>query len=392
MCTEMQKTSLEEKSPIPFSWYFMNEEDWVDEIDEFPGDYDEDYGIESDFCDKIDEVIKLNLGNALNRLELVLKKFPIHHISVNVDLSGLKHTDAFCINSGMFQESGENNICIGIGPGMLKSFLEKYFYPNADSSFYHELNFDHELIHGMDQNLWSYNPKGVSPETPKEFLMDYLLKYQTEGLACFSTFLRGILGEKSFSKASSKFKKNWAIVTSFSQQDPQNWKTLTEKLGSHRHDPYNLGSMMVLQGIKVKACVNHNFDLIQLVEKAMNIDVLNLDEINELIIAGLELSFPEFVSGLHETDHRGISFISLENFLPALKQVNSWNNYLSDVQHKKIDQKVSIPDLEKELLSLKDIEDEMIELKKLELEYAIQQSINYKKYQLNCDKFYLKFM
>ena len=384
--------STKKMSQISTSWYFTDEEDWADEIDYFPGEYDDEDSKESDFCDKLDEVIHLNLDNAINRLDSVLNKFPIHHISVNVDLMGMHDTDAFCLNSGSYQQSGENNIGIGIGPGMVKSFLEKHFYANAYTNPYYELNFDHELIHGMDQNLWAYNPKGISPETPKEFIVNYLLKYQSEGLACFSTFLRGILAEKSFNQAANKFQKNWAIVTSFSEQNPENWQTISSKLNSHSYDPYNLGPMMVLQALNVKASQGNDLEHIQLISKAMNIEVLTNDEINQLIIAGLELSFPEFVNGLYKPDASGRSFLPKEMLLPALAQVNSWTNFLTDDQQKKYEERTPISTLEEELDSIKYLDDEMLELKKLELDYNITIGKEYQKYQIKCDEFYQQIL
>lgn len=384
--------STKKMSQISTSWYFTDEEDWADEIDYFPGEYDDEDSKESDFCDKLDEVIHLNLDNAINRLDSVLNKFPIHHISVNVDLMGMHDTDAFCLNSGSYQQSGENNIGIGIGPGMVKSFLEKHFYANAYTNPYYELNFDHELIHGMDQNLWAYNPKGISPETPKEFIVNYLLKYQSEGLACFSTFLRGILAEKSFNQAANKFQKNWAIVTSFSEQNPENWQTISSKLNSHSYDPYNLGPMMVLQALNVKASQGNDLEQIKLLTKAMNIEVLTNDEINQLIIAGLELSFPEFVNGLHKPDASGRSFLPKEMLLPALAQINSWTNFLTVDQQKKYEERTPISTLEEELDSIKHLDDEMLELKKLELDYNITIGKEYQKYQIKCDEFYQQIL
>ena len=384
--------STKKMSQISTSWYFTDEEDWADEIDYFPGEYDDEDSKESDFCDKLDEVIHLNLDNAINRLDSVLNKFPIHHISVNVDLMGMHDTDAFCLNSGSYQQSGENNIGIGIGPGMVKSFLEKHFYANAYTNPYYELNFDHELIHGMDQNLWAYNPKGISPETPKEFIVNYLLKYQSEGLACFSTFLRGILAEKSFNQAANKFQKNWAIVTSFSEQNPENWQTISSKLNSHSYDPYNLGPMMVLQALNVKASQGNDLEHIQLISKAMNIEVLTNDEINQLIIAGLELSFPEFVNGLYKPDASGRSFLPKEMLLPALAQINSWTNFLTVDQQKKYEERTPISTLEEELDSIKYLDDEMLELKKLELDYNITIGKEYRKYQIRCDEFYQQIL
>ena len=384
--------STKKMSQISTSWYFTDEEDWADEIDYFPGEYDDEDSKDSDFCDNLDEVIHLNLDNAINRLDSVLNKFPIHGISVNVDLMGMNDTDAFCLNSGSYQQSGKNNIGIGIGPGMVKSFLEKHFYANAYTNPYYELNFDHELIHGMDQNLWAYNPKGISPETPKEFIVNYLLKYQSEGLACFSTFLRGMLAEKSFIKAADKFQKNWSIVTSFSEQNPENWQTISSKLKSHSYDPYNLGPMMVLQALNVKASQGNDLEQIQLLTKAMNIEVLTNDEINQLIIAGLELSFPEFVNGLHKPDASGRSFMPKEMLLPALDQVNSWFNFLTDDQQKKYEERTSISTLEEELESIKHLDDEMLELKQLELDYNITIGKQYQQYQIRCDEFYQQIL
>ena len=392
MKTELQLNKIEKNHTIPTSWYFTDEEDWADEIDYFPGEYDDEDSKDSDFCDKLDEVIHLNLDNAINRLDSVLNKFPIHGISVNVDLMGMNDTDAFCLNSGSYQQSGKNNIGIGIGPGMVKSFLEKHFYANAYTNPYYELNFDHELIHGMDQNLWAYNPKGISPETPKEFIVNYLLKYQSEGLACFSTFLRGMLAEKSFNKAANKFQKNWEIVTSFSEQNPENWQTISSKLKSHSYDPYNLGPMMVLQALNVKASQGNDLEQIQLLTKAMNIEVLTNDEINQLIIAGLELSFPEFVNGLHKPDASGRSFMPKEMLLPALDQVNSWFNFLTDDQQKKYEERTSISTLEEELESIKHLDDEMLELKQLELDYNITIGKQYQQYQIRCDEFYQQIL
>jgi len=366
----------------------MNEDDWHEEIDCFPGDYDEEYGIEADFHDKVDEVINLNLSNSLIRLETVLEKFPIHHISVTIDVNGMENTDAFCMNSGDFETTGRNSIGIGVGPRMLRSFLEKLFYPNSFNDPYYELNFDHELIHGMDQNLWIYSPKGVNAKTPKAHLLHYLLKYQTEGLACFSTFLRGHLAEKSFIKSASKFNKKWSLLTSFDEQNPENWKNVLNKMESHQNDPYHLGPMMVLQAIKVKAGENNDDTTLNLLEKAMKIEYLNNDEINHLIIAGLELSFPEFVDGLYKPDLKGRSFMDKHVLFTAFEQVNTWTDYLTEDEKNKASQEASISKLEKELDNINHLNDEMVVLKKLELDYQITNKKAYQDYQLRCDEFY----
>jgi hypothetical protein len=392
MNAETLSTKNKQVEEITTSWDFMNEDDWSDDIDYFPGDYDEEYGIEADFHDKVDEVINLNLRNALTRLETVLEKFPIHHISVTVDVNGMENTDAFCMNSGEFETTGRNSIGIGVGPRMLRSFLEKHFYANSFNDPYYELNFDHELIHGMDQNLWKYSPKGLSAKTPKEHLLHYLLKYQTEGLACFSTFLRGHLAEKSFIKAASKFNKKWSLLTSFDEQNPENWKNVLNKMESHQNDPYHLGPMMVLQAIKVKAVENHDSTTLNLLEKAMKIEYLNNDEINHLIIAGLELSFPEFVNGLYKPDLKGRSFMNKDVLFAAFEQVNSWENYLTEEEKNKASQKVSISDLEHELNSINHLEDETSVLKKLELNYHIKSGKEYQNYQAKCHDFYKQLL
>jgi hypothetical protein len=392
MNTETLLTNTTVREKITTSWDFMNEDDWYDDIDRFPGDYDEEYGIEADFHDKVDEVINLNLRNSLIRLETVLEKFPIHHISVTVDVNGMENTDAFCMNSGDFETTGRNSIGIGVGPRMLRSFLEKHFYANSFNDPYYELNFDHELIHGMDQNLWNYSPKGVSPESPKEQLVHYLLKYQSEGLACFSTFLRGHLAEKSFIKAASKFDKNWRLITNFDEQNPENWKNVLNNLESHQNDPYNLGPMMVLQAIKVKASESNDLGLLDLLEKAMNIEYLKNDEINQLIIAGLELSFPEFVNGLYKPDLKGRSFTNKNILFSAFEQVDSWEDYLTEEEKNKASQKVSISDLEHELNSINHLEDETSVLKKLELNYHIQSGKEYQNYQAKCHDFYKQLL
>jgi hypothetical protein len=388
MNAETLNTKNKQGEEITTSWDFMNEDDWSDDIDYFPGDYDEEYGIEADFHDKVDEVINLNLGNALIRLEKVLEKFPIHHVSVTVDVNGMENTEAFCMNSGDFETTGRNSIGIGVGPRMLRSFLEKHFYPNSFNNPYYELNFDHELIHGMDQNLWKYSPKGLSAKTPKEHLLHYLLKYQTEGLACFSTFLRGHLAEKSFIKAASKFDKKWRLLTSFDEQNPENWKNVLNKMESHQNDPYHLGPMMVLQAIKVKASENNDDTTLNSLEKAMKIEYLNNDEINHLIIAGLELSFPEFVDGLYKPDLKGRSFMDKHVLFAAFERLNTWTDYLTEDEKNKASQEASITELEKELESINHLDDEMMVLKKLELDYQITNKKAYQDYQSRCNEFY----
>lgn len=392
MNTETLRKNIAVRENITTSWDFMNEDDWSDDIDFFPGDYDEEYGIEADFHDKVDEVINLNLKNALIRLETVLEKFPIHHISVTVDVNGIENIDAFCMNSGDFETTGKNSIGIGVGPRMLKSFLEKLFYSNSFNDPYYELNFDHELIHGMDQNLWNYQPQGISSETPREHLLQYLLKHQSEGLACFSTFLRGHLAEKSFIKAASKFDKNWKLLTNFDEQNPENWKNVLTNMESHQNDPYNLGPMIVLQAIKVKASEGNDSRLLDLLEKAMNIEYLKNDEINQLIIAGLELSFPEFVNGLYKPDLKGRSFMNKDILFSAFDQVNSWEDYLTEDEKNKASQKASISDLENELNSINHLEDEMSVLKKLELNYLIKTGKEYRNYQVKCQDFYKQLL
>jgi hypothetical protein len=388
MNSETLNNKNKQGEEITTSWDFMNEDDWSDDIDYFPGDYDEEYGIEADFHDKVDEVINLNLGNALIRLKTVLEKFPIHHISVTVDVNGMQNADAFCMNSGDFETTGRNSIGIGVGPRMLRSFLEKLFYSNSFNDPYHELGFDHELIHGMDQNLWKYSPKGLSAKTPKEHLLHYLLKYQTEGLACFSTFLRGHLAEKSFIKAASKFVKKWNLLTNFDQQNPENWKNVLNKMESHQNDPYHLGPMMVLQAIKVKAGENNDTTTLNLLEKAMKIEYLKNDEINHLIIAGVELSFPEFVHGLHKEDLNGRTFMSKEILFAAFEKVNTWTDYLTEDEKNKASQEASISDIEKDLEGINNLEDGMVVLKKLELDYQITNKKAYQDYQSRCYEFY----
>jgi hypothetical protein len=181
-------------------------------------------------------------------------------------------------------------------------------------------------------------------------------------------------------------------VTSFSEQNPENWQTISNKLKSHIYDPYNLGPMMVLQALNVKARQGNDLEQIKLLTKAMNIEVLTNDEINQLIIAGLELSFPEFVNGLHKPDASGRSFMPKGMLLPALNQINSWFNFLTDDQQTKSEERTPISTLEEELESIKHLDDEMLELKKLELNYAITIGKEYQKYQIRCDEFYQQIL
>jgi len=74
--------------------------------------------------------------------------------------------------------------------------------------------------------------------------------------------------------------------------------------------------------------------------------------------------------------------------LPALEQVNSWFNFLTDDQQTKSEERTPISTLEEELESIKHLDDEMLELKKLELNYAITIGKEYQKYQIRCDEFY----
>jgi hypothetical protein len=124
----------------------------------------------------------------------------------------------------------------------------------------------------------------------------------------------------------------------------------------------------------------------------MNIEVLTNDEINQLIIAGLELSFPEFVTGLYKPDASGRSFMPKEMLLPALDQVNSWSNFLTDDQQTKSEERTPISTLEEELESIKHLDDGMLELKKLELDYNITIRKEYQQYQIKCDEFYRQIL
>jgi hypothetical protein len=161
---------------------------------------------------------------------------------------------------------------------------------------------------------------------------------------------------------------------------------------SHQNDPYHLGPMMVLQAIKVKAVENHDSTTLNLLEKAMKIEYLNNDEINHLIIAGLELSFPEFVNGLYKPDLKGRSFMNKDVLFAAFEQVNSWENYLTEEEKNKASQKVSISDLEHELNSINHLEDETSVLKKLELNYHIKSGKEYQNYQAKCHDFYKQLL
>ena len=157
---------------------------------------------------------------------------------------------------------------------------------------------------------------------------------------------------------------------------------------SHQNDPYHLGPMMVLQAIKVKASENNDDKTLNLLEKAMNIEYLNNDEINHLIIAGLELSFPEFVDGLYKPDLKGRSFMNKDVLFAAFEQVNSWEDYLTEDEKNKVSQEASIKELEKDLERINQLDDEMVALKKLELDYQIKNKKGYQDYQSRCNEFY----
>jgi hypothetical protein len=157
---------------------------------------------------------------------------------------------------------------------------------------------------------------------------------------------------------------------------------------SHQNDPYHLGPMMVLQAIKVKASKNNDDTTLNLLEKAMKIEFLNNDEINHLIIAGLELRFPEFVDGLYKPDLKGRSFMDKHVLFAAFEQVNTWTDYLTEDEKNKVSQEASITELEKELESINHLDDEMVDLKKLELDYQITNKKAYQDYQSRCNELY----
>jgi hypothetical protein len=142
--------------------------------------------------------------------------------------------------------------------------------------------------------------------------------------------------------------------------------------------------MMVLQAIKVKAVENQDSTTLNLLEKAMNIEYLNNEEINHLIIAGLELSFPEFVNGLYKPDLKGRSFMNKDVLFAAFEQVNSWEDYLTEDEKNKVSQEASIKELEKDLERINQLDDEMVALKKLELDYQIKNKKGYQDYQSRC--------
>lgn len=86
----------------------------------------------------------------------------------------------------------------------------------------------------------------------------------------------------------------------------------------------------------LKPARSNDLEQSQLLNKAMNIEVLTTDEINQLIIAGLELSFREFVNGLYTPNISRRSFMPKEMLLPALAQINSWSNFLTDDEQKNL--------------------------------------------------------
>lgn len=383
-------TTVVQKASIPMSWEFMNEGCWHEFMDQFPGNYDEEYGAEADFYEKVDEIVTLHYKNALQRLDDVLEKYPIHFTSISVDVMGMDDTAAFCLTPLPNKNKRNNTVSMGIGPGMVRAFLEKYWYPNAYISPFHELNFDHELIHGIDNNLKTYSTTLYSVESPKDIVLKYLLHYQTEGLASLVTFLRGISGEKSYQKASSKFNKNWSTLTMFAEPNPENWEMVSKTLKKHSYDFYELGPMMVLRAIEVQALNQNNTMRMQLVKKAINIEKLTQKEINELIIAGLELSLPQFVTGLITPSFNNAPFIKMEDLKFGLEYIFQWVNYQSSESLVTCQPVKTMAELESELQSIKHIGGE--DSKKFELEFAMMELEEKSAYEVHRSNFYKQFI
>jgi len=387
-----ENTLIAEKKTrmIPISIYFTDEDNYDDFIPDFPGVYENEDQEGPIFEDVIHEVTMQYLHKAFDRLEYLFESDPIHNISIGIDLMGLAGIEA--IQTGGLNKDGKNNIMIGLMPNMIRAFLNKYWYQNSFLDPFYELNFDHELVHGLDTIILPLNPSFVNQKLPKEYFIKYLMKYRLEGLACLVTFLRGIQGEKSIVKSKEIFQSKIEKLLHCGMENKDDCEKFNEKVEDERNDPYEIGPMMMLHVIGVKAIRENDDTLLDLVKKGMRIEYVTDLEINRIIAAGLKIDLCEYISSLCEISWDERPFIEREKMKQMCQTVYYWELAPKDVNLSISASSKELEDLEHKLAGLNRSALSEDDYTLFEIEFNIDQLKKHINYHAECEDLYLKYL
>lgn len=374
---------------IPTSIYFTDEDNYDDFISDFPGVYENEDQEGPIFEDVIHEVTMQYLHKAFDRMEDLFECDPIHNISIGIDLMGLAGIEA--IQTGGINKDGKNNIMIGLMPNMIRAFLNKYWHQNSFLDSFYELNFDHELVHGLDTIALPLNLSFVTQKLPMEYFIKYLMKYRMEGLACLVTFLRGIQGEKSIVKSKELFQSKIEKLHHCALDNRDDCEKFNKKTEEDRFDPYEIGPMMMLHVIGVKAISDKDDALLNLVKKGMKIEFLTDSEINRIIAAGLKIDLYEYILGLSENGCDETPFIESEKMQLICQMVYYWELAPKDVNLSIFASSKELEELENKLDGLDRSTLSEYDYTPYELEFNIDQLKNQINYHAECKNLYLKY-
>lgn len=387
--TENTLISENKTRMISTSIYFTDEDNYDDFIPDFPGFYENEDQEGPIFEDVIHEVTMQYLHKAFDRLEDLFECDPINHISIGLDLMGFAGIEA--VQTGGLNKDGKNNIMIGLMPNMIRAFLNKYWYSNSYLSPFFELNIDHELVHGLDTIILPLNPSFVNQKLPKEYFIKYLMKYRMEGLACLVTFLRGIQGEKSIVKSKELFQSKIKKLFNCAIENKDDCEKFNEKVEEDKNDPYEIGPMMMLHVIGVKAIRENDDTLLDLVKKGMRIEFLTDLEINRIIAAGLKIDLCEYISSLSENGWDEATFVELEKMKKMCQTVYYWELAPKNVNLSISASSKELEDLEYKLASLDRDTLSENDYTLFEMEFNIDQLKKLINYHEECEDLYLKY-
>ena len=311
--------------------------------DEFITDYPGDYGLEKRnvFWDDLEKILHKYLKDSIIRLGHLIEKHPIESISFAHYMLGERGMDANIDKANV----GRKNVVIGIMPDMIIEFLNRHWYPNT-YPILKELNFDHELVHGMDELMRQYLSLSYKNIQPVEYLFSYLITYRTEGLASLTSFLRGIDGEKSMRKAKKSFRESLIGIVNKNTDSDNDWVELWKLMERDNRKPYSIGPMMMLHAINVKAYNEKDKGIAELADRAINMEKLENEEINKLIDMGLAIDLPAYILSLCQSGNGKEAFIEKELVINVFKKLHIssfqikygdqyYNDYESLVAHLK---------------------------------------------------------
>ncbi len=297
-----------ESENIPVHFYFCPDPEDVEEdmIADFPGNYDEGDAAGKCFFNTASEVCRTHFVRAYQNLSPLLGDKYLKSLSVCIDLSGIFNATACYFFHCSDDKKGEYHF--GASPSALTAYLKNYWDSDYILSPFYQHLWEHELIHMLDHEHAGYKFSTESANY-KEFWIQYILSFRSEGLAELYDLMKGHNPIKDMNSARSKFRSEIFRLIIKGWYNSENIQKSKKQI-SESVIYYSVGQWMVLHAL---GCTD-NTELKSLLQK-VSLQINNGLEVNEqdmfiIIKQALELDVDHFIHCLTERGSDGQVFIS----------------------------------------------------------------------------------